>query len=235
MPTKCIIDNNYNFAVIAKSRFTWYNIVKERGENMYQLNKFCNIIFDLRKKRGWTQTILAEKLNIAPQSISKWECGIGYPDVTLFPVIAELFEVPIGVLFGERAKEAEMSKKFVNERGFVFEPLDEIEIKVGNQCVIEVINGENDNSSLYVEGDPKFVEYVSVEKIDGSLCLSIKNPTGSDTRWIPYDREGYEKDNRIVIHSGVSESNCRVVNYLDLELRDCLAADNTYKWICKKR
>ena len=54
---------------------------------MYHLNKFCNIIFELRKKRGWTQTILAEKLGIVPQSISKWECGIGYPDVTLFPHI----------------------------------------------------------------------------------------------------------------------------------------------------
>ncbi|MBO5037592.1 MAG: helix-turn-helix transcriptional regulator [Clostridia bacterium] len=43
---------------------------------MYHLNKFCNIIFDLRKKRGWTQTILAEKLGVSPQSISKWECGV---------------------------------------------------------------------------------------------------------------------------------------------------------------
>ncbi len=68
---------------------------------MYQLNQFCNIISTLRKERGWTQTALAEKLGIAPQSISKWECGVGYPDVTLFPVIAELFDVPIGVLFGQ--------------------------------------------------------------------------------------------------------------------------------------
>ena len=87
---------------------------------MYHLNKFCNIIFELRKERGWTQTFLADKLNIAPQSISKWECGIGYPDVTLFPIIAEVFDVPIGVLFGESLMEEEM----VNTRKYVFEPLD---------------------------------------------------------------------------------------------------------------
>ena len=63
---------------------------------MYQLNKFCNIIYKLRKEREWTQNNLAERLGIAPQSVSKWECGIGYPDVTLFPVIAELFGIPIG-------------------------------------------------------------------------------------------------------------------------------------------
>ncbi|MBQ4274620.1 MAG: helix-turn-helix transcriptional regulator [Clostridia bacterium] len=69
---------------------------------MYHLNKFCNIIFELRKERGWTQTMLAEKLGIAPQSISKWECGIGYPDVTLFPLIAEL-SVLILVFFLDKA------------------------------------------------------------------------------------------------------------------------------------
>ena len=89
---------------------------------MYQLSKFCNIIFDLRKERGWTQTMLAEKLNIAPQSISKWECGIGYPNVTLFPVIAELFHVPIGVLFGEGSEEGKVAMDLGSERNFVFEP-----------------------------------------------------------------------------------------------------------------
>lgn len=67
---------------------------------MYCLNKFSSVIFELRKERGWTQTALAEKLRIAPQSISKWERGLGYPDVTLFPLIAEVFGVDIGVLFG---------------------------------------------------------------------------------------------------------------------------------------
>lgn len=100
---------------------------------MYQLNKFCNIIYNLRKERGWTQTTLAERLGISPQSVSKWECGIGYPDVILFPMIAELFDVPIGVLFGE-TNEEEMEINLDHERKFVFEPLNHIEIRVGNQC-----------------------------------------------------------------------------------------------------
>ena len=43
---------------------------------MYNLNQFCNIIASLRKKKGWTQTVFAEKLGISPQSISKWERGV---------------------------------------------------------------------------------------------------------------------------------------------------------------
>ena len=202
---------------------------------MYQLNKFCNIIYKLRKERKWSQNNLAERLGIAPQSVSKWECGIGYPDVTLFPVIAELFGVPIGVLFGETNKEEEMESNLNHERKFVFEPLNRIEIRVGNPCQIEVINGESDQSSLDIEGDAKFIEYFLVEKADGKLCINVKNPTGSDTHWLPYDRGNYKKNNKIVIHSGVSEAECTVINYLDLEIYDCLTADNTYKWVCKKR
>lgn len=202
--------------------------------SMYQLNQFCNIIFNLRKERGWTQIILAEKLNIAPQSISKWECGIGYPDVTLFPMIAALFDVPIGVLFGETSKEEDMKISLDHGRKFVFEPQNNIEIMVGNQCQIEVIDGERDYFSLDAEGDIKFMEYLSVEKTDGKLRINVKNPTGSDTHWLPYDRGHYKIDNKIVIHTGVSESCCAVCNYLDLELYDCLTVDHTYKWVCKK-
>ena len=208
--------------------------VQKGSEYMYQLNKFCNIIYKLRKEREWTQNNLAERLGIAAQSISKWECGIGYPDVTLFPMIAELFDVPIGVLFGETNEKEKMKINFDNERKFVFEPLTKIEIRIANTCQIEVINGESDHSSLHVEGDQKFIEYFLVEKADGKLCIHVKNPTGSDTHWLPYDRGDYKKNNKIVIHSGVSEPWCSVINYLDLEIYDCLTADTTYKWICKK-
>ncbi len=43
---------------------------------VYHLNKFCNIIFELRKERGWTQIMLDEKLCISPQSISKFQVGM---------------------------------------------------------------------------------------------------------------------------------------------------------------
>ena len=81
---------------------------------MNNLNKFCIIISNLRKDKGWTQTSLAEKLGISSQSVSKWECGIGYPDVTLFPVIAELFGVSVAVLFGETLVSEKNIEKLFN-------------------------------------------------------------------------------------------------------------------------
>ncbi len=52
----------------------------------------------LRKNRGMTQSALAEQLNVSDKAISKWENGQGYPDITLFPLLASLFGVSIDYL-----------------------------------------------------------------------------------------------------------------------------------------
>ena len=38
-------------------------------------------IMMLRKKEGWSQEELAEKLNVSRQSVSKWESGQAKPDL----------------------------------------------------------------------------------------------------------------------------------------------------------
>ena len=48
-------------------------------------------IAEERKKKGYTQKQLAEKLNISDKTISKWECGNGFPEVSLLlPLCEEL-------------------------------------------------------------------------------------------------------------------------------------------------
>ena len=50
-----------------------------------------------------TQTALAEKLNISDKTVSKWESGKGYPDITFFPLLSSVFGVTIDYLMlGER-------------------------------------------------------------------------------------------------------------------------------------
>jgi Predicted transcriptional regulators len=54
----------------------------------------------LRHDKNMTQEELAKVLGISFQSISKWERGDGYPDITLLPVIANYFEISIDTLLG---------------------------------------------------------------------------------------------------------------------------------------
>ena len=54
-----------------------------------------NQILLLRKRNGFTQEELAEKLGISAQAISKWENGHAMPETALLPLLAKLFNSSI--------------------------------------------------------------------------------------------------------------------------------------------
>lgn len=60
-------------------------------------------IYTLRKRASLTQEVVAEKLGVTPQSISRWENGQSRPDVDMLPKIAAFFDVSVDALFGYRA------------------------------------------------------------------------------------------------------------------------------------
>lgn len=69
-------------------------------------------IATLRKASGMTQKELAEKLNVSDKSVSRWERDEGAPDLSLIPVIAEVFGVTCDELLrGERRSPAERASE----------------------------------------------------------------------------------------------------------------------------
>ena len=62
-------------------------------------------IKELRKERGMTQEQLAKSVGISSQAISKWENNIALPDITLVPILAQIFGVTIDDLFAYNRKE----------------------------------------------------------------------------------------------------------------------------------
>ena len=55
--------------------------------------KFGRFIRDLRKKANMTQKELGEKLNVTDKAVSKWERGLGFPDITIINLLAETFGI----------------------------------------------------------------------------------------------------------------------------------------------
>lgn len=62
----------------------------------------------LRKVKDFTQEEVAEKICVSPQSVSKWERGECYPDITLLPSLANLYKVSLDALIGmDKINDAE--------------------------------------------------------------------------------------------------------------------------------
>lgn len=66
----------------------------------YRAENIGKIIAEKRKEAGMTQEQLAQKLMITPQAVSKWENGVGLPDLTLIPQIAGALGISMDELFG---------------------------------------------------------------------------------------------------------------------------------------
>ena len=54
----------------------------------------------LRKRRGFSQEEVAVRLHVVRQTVSKWEKNLSVPDAEALAGLAEILEVPVGVLLG---------------------------------------------------------------------------------------------------------------------------------------
>ena len=64
-------------------------------------------IIYLRKKAGWSQEELAEKMEVSRQSISKWEGALSVPDMNRILKLSELFDVSTDYLLRDEMEEEE--------------------------------------------------------------------------------------------------------------------------------
>lgn len=79
-------------------------------------------ITSLRKKQGWSQEELAEKMQVSRQAVSKWESAQTAPDLEKILALSKLFNVTTDYLLKDDIEEEEEDKKDKNEDT----PLNEI-------------------------------------------------------------------------------------------------------------
>lgn len=79
-----------------------------------------NMIKHLRENKKMTQLQLAEKLNVSDKSVSKWETGRGYPDVSLLePLAAALGVSVIELMSGESIENKNTSFNMLRMKFYV--------------------------------------------------------------------------------------------------------------------
>lgn len=102
-------------------------------------------IAELRKVKGWTQVELAERLNVSDKTISKWESEAGYPEFTMLPQLANIFDVSLDYLMTGKKAEPKiiiMSKAELCAKTDDISLLNDInytQTDENNKCLIDYI------------------------------------------------------------------------------------------------
>lgn len=67
-------------------------------------------IIELRKKNGWSQEELAEKVGVSRQSVSKWEGALSVPDLDKILLMSQIFGVSTDYLLKDELGEPEYTE-----------------------------------------------------------------------------------------------------------------------------
>jgi len=85
-------------------------ITGERGKLM----SFSEKILYLRTRNGMSQEVLADKLSVSRQAVSKWESGVTLPETDKLIIISDMFKVSLDFLLKEDSREQKRSHSTEN-------------------------------------------------------------------------------------------------------------------------
>lgn len=117
-------------------------------------------IADLRKEKGMTQDDIAEKLNVSPQAVSKWENDISYPDIMLLPKIAQLLDTTVDDLLSSEPKKETMLVKNTQRKN-----IDDMILKI-------IVNDKDEKVKINLP--------MSLVKIGIQMGMSMPQVSGND-------------------------------------------------------
>lgn len=75
-----------------------------------QWKEFGGKLSICRQNKNMTQEVLAGKLGVTPQALSKWERGLSLPDISMLSDLAQILEVSVDWLLGVKRVEKEDSR-----------------------------------------------------------------------------------------------------------------------------
>ena len=136
-----------------------------------------NTIKTLREKNKMTQLQLADKLGVSDKTVSKWETGKGYPDITLLEPIAEAFQVSVTELIsGNTIQNANVSANMMRSKFYVCPVCGNVIHSMGEaviQCHGIVLSA--------LEAEPADEHHkISVEVVEDEYYVTVDHPMTKD-------------------------------------------------------
>lgn len=84
---------------------------------------FSENLKTLRKQKGFSQEELADRLHVVRQTVSKWEKGQSVPDAGALIRLAEILEVSVSELLGEKIENEQAASDVAQQLARINEQL----------------------------------------------------------------------------------------------------------------
>lgn len=95
-----------------------------------------------RKENLFSQEMLAEKLGVSVQAVSKWECGLNYPDILYLPQIADYLNISLDELLREN---------FEGKKEFIAQSIpDDGKLRIFAAVGQKIVQEESENGAISV-------------------------------------------------------------------------------------
>lgn len=159
-------------------------------------------IIALRKEHGYSQGDFANKLNVTPQAVSKWETGLALPDIEILLVMSMLFKITINeILEGKNILYKIANRPFKmsdiayflpeEERDYNIEWVKEIRegdwikknwewrknIDLGSDAAKKIIGHGGVILEIGAGPGGGYMPYVLFQKVDANIIISDLSPT----------------------------------------------------------
>ena len=137
------------------------------------INNTGLLIKEMRTKMGMTQKGLADLMNISDKTVSKWERGLGLPDVSLLIELSEIFGVAVDVLLtGKIAKNDDKGVNMKNAKYYICEECGNITMSTG--CAEVSCCGRKLTALEMKKAEPD--EKLSVEIVENDWFITTSHP-----------------------------------------------------------
>ena len=127
-----------------------------------------NTIASLRKRQGMTQVTLAKLLGVSDKTVSKWETGQGYPDITFFPILSRVFGVSVDYLMTGEKKGVAIAGNMLLDIVKNIERYPTVGMLVDISDISYAVGGCVPNTSI------------DLARIDSSIPISVIGKVGKD-------------------------------------------------------
>lgn len=168
--------------------------------------KIGKLIARLRKEKNLTQKNIADALGVQNKTVSKWECGLGCPDLSLWPGLSDILGVDMNQMMeGEITANKPDSGNIDKIRFYVCPSCGNILVSTGSASIFCC----GRKLEYILPTDTSDVPGIKVEEIDTEYFITFEHPMTKD-HYISFI--AYVKSDKVLLNRLYPEQSatCRI-------------------------